>query len=109
MALPTSVIKLTSNLSEAVDKANLMAASTGLSVETVGALDYALQGAGTSVDEFSTGLRSMAARLEQSPQYFEDLGIEIHGVDGGLRDMDSILRDSVRALASIESSLSISR
>lgn len=90
--------KFSNDLSVAVDNANLMAAQTGLSVETIGQLEYALGGAGVQVDQFKGSLAAFNQVLHDSPDKIEALGVDLSDV----RTTDEALTRTIRALGRIE-------
>lgn len=96
--------KFGQDLSATVDNANLMAAQTGLQVETIGQLEYALGGAGVEVTQFKGSLSQFNSILHQNEEKIRSLGVVTRDAGGELRTTDEILLATFDALAGIEDS-----
>ena len=103
VAMSSGLNKFLGELSAVVDEANKLSASSGLSVESIGSLEYALEGTGVSIKEVETGLRSMVQRMNRTPAAFEELGVAVRDAQGNLRSADDVLADVSGALAGIDS------
>src|SRR5690606_3307914 len=100
-------------LKQAVDYSNqakAVAGQTGIAVESIQALNYAVQQSDGDIKLLTTGLRALARRSAEAAQgnrtfakYFERLGVQVQNADGSMRALEDILMDvadAVRALGS---------
>jgi hypothetical protein len=105
VAASTAMFTLANSASAYVDKVSLVAGQTGLASDTVIALDYALQAGGASLDEAKGGLVDFSNKLGQAAtqggstaEMFAKLGVDVKNADGSIRDVDAVLRETLRAI-----------
>ncbi len=104
------VFKLANSASEYVDKVGLMSRQTGLASETLIGMEFAAEAAGTNIDQLQSGLNAFVMKAGQaaniggaSAAVFERLGVSVKDAGGELRSTDEIFRDTINAIASLDS------
>jgi len=91
---------------DALDK---MSSRVGASVEFLSALSHAARIGGTDISAMEVGIRRMqrtayhAARgLSTATEAFQDLGIEVRGADGQLKNTEQLFMEAAAALSRME-------
>jgi hypothetical protein len=109
-ALGVAMFKSAHAMSEYVDKITNMSAMTGLSTTTLQGLEAAAGASGLSIDKLKTGLSAFTLKLGQavtiggaSADVFERLGVSTMDAAGNMREADVVFRETVDALAAMES------
>jgi hypothetical protein len=110
VALGAAMFKSAHAMSEYVDKITNMSAMTGLSTTTLQGLEAAAGASGLSIDKLKTGLSAFTLKLGQavtiggaSADVFERLGVSTMDAAGNMREADVVFRETVDALAAMES------
>lgn len=80
---------------DAADRLNDFAQRTGLTVETLGGLEYAAKQSGTDLETLAKGTQKLSQLMaeaaggnEKAASVFDALGVSIKGADGHLASMD---------------------
>lgn len=99
-------VKQLMSAGDALDK---MSSRVGASVEFLSALSHAAQIGGTDISAMEVGIRRLqrtaydAARgLSTATEAFADLGIEVRGADGQLKNTEQLFMESAAALSRME-------
>lgn len=111
-ALTASIGKVSDFAQEVADLRNDLAdASTrsGIAAETLQGLRLAAEGSGLSFGALTSGLDQFAGRVQQAGQgnnetarAFETLGVAVKDADGNMRDVDTVLQETLTALQGVE-------
>src|SRR5690606_2740622 len=111
--LAAQTAAVTVALKQAVNYANeakAVAGQTGIAVESIQALNYAVQQSDGDIKLLTTGLRALARRSAEAAQgnrtfakYFERLGVQVQNADGSMRALEDILMDVADAVQALGS------
>ena len=111
-ALTASIGKVSDFAQEVADLRNDLAdASTrsGIAAETLQGLRLAAEGSGLSFGALTSGLDQFAGRVQQAgagnnetARAFETLGVAVKDADGNMRDVDTVLQETLTALQGVE-------
>src|SRR5690606_24253712 len=92
------------------NEAKAVAGQTGIAVESIQALSYAVQQSDGDIGLLNTGLRALARRSAEAAQgnrtfakYFERLGVRVQNLDGSMRPLEDILMDVADAVQALGS------
>lgn len=99
----TSVAKKSFDYVDAIGKVSLR---TGLSVQTIQALEQAATESGATVEETRKGFEKFARSvgdasrgLKTQADIFRDLGVEIRDNQGNVKDLETILRETAQGIS----------
>ena len=107
-AVVTAGFKAAEAMSAYTDGIVNLAASTGMSVESVAGLEFAAKGAGIELSTMETGLRALAKRAGEAAikggtaaKAFERIGVDVKDSRGQLKGMDALLAEVVDGLSAM--------
>ena len=82
---------------------------SGIAAETLKGLRLAAEGSGLSFGALTSGLDQFAGRVQQAgagnnetARAFETLGVAVKDADGNMRDVDTVLQETLTALQGVE-------
>src|SRR5690606_2305039 len=112
-ALAAQTAAVTVALKQAASYANeakAVAGQTGITVESIQALSYAVQQSDGDIGLLNTGLRALARRSAEAAQgnrtfakYFDQLVVRVQNLDGSMRPLEDILMDVADAVQALGS------
>ena len=95
-----------SQVASAGDTIDKQSQKLGISAELYQKLGYAAELSGTSIDSFSLGIKNITSKLgemiesgEYTDEAFEHLGVSVLDLDGNLKSTESVMMESLLALA----------
>jgi len=101
-----AVKALTQGLADSRNELADTATRTGITAHTLAGLRLAAEGSGLSLGNLSGSLalfpkrmRDMQAGIGESKKAFEELGVSVQNADGSLRDADTVLKESLKAIS----------
>lgn len=108
VAAATAMFKLAQANSEFVDQISNLAVQTGLSNDTILALDLAAGRAGASVQELQGGLKALVTRFSDAAKNggeaeasLTGIGISLAEIEAGSKDSEQALRLTLDAIANL--------
>ena len=101
-AIGGGLLKLGYDAITSADELNTLSQQTGISTDELQKMKYASDLVDVSVDDITTALRKMKAKMDPSNKAFKDLGISVTNADGSMRDATDVFYDSLEALSKIQ-------
>lgn len=101
-AIGGGLLKLGYDAITSADELNTLSKQTGISTDELQKMKYASDLVDVSVDDITTALRKMKAKMDPSNKAFQDLGISVTNADGSMRDATDVFYDSLEALSKIQ-------
>lgn len=101
-AIGGGLVKLGYDAITSADELNTLSKQTGISTDELQKMKYASDLVDVSVDDITTALRKMKAKMDPSNKAFQDLGISVTNADGSMRDATDVFYDSLEALSKIQ-------
>lgn len=105
----TAVFELATNAASTADEIDKMSQKIGISAEAYQEWAYVMGQNGMDVDKLSTGMKTLVAQMDaaasgtkSAQENFDKLGISIYNADGSLKDQETILNETMHALADME-------
>jgi hypothetical protein len=110
VATGSAVAALTKDVVDYRNELSDAALRTGLTAETLQALQQAAAGSGQELDALFKGAQRIPklmadseAGLATATRAFANLGVETHNTDGTMREADAVFKDVIASLGNIES------
>lgn len=104
-----AVLGFQQQIADSVNEVNDLSARTGIAAETLNGLRLAAQSSGQDIGNLEGALQKVpklmgdvAKGSTEAENRFKALGVEVFNADGTFRDADSVLRDTLGTIQSIE-------
>jgi phage-related minor tail protein len=101
-AIGGGLLKLGYDAITSADDLSTLSQQTGISTDELQKMKYASDLVDVSVDDITTALRKMKAKMDPSNESFKKLGISVTNADGSMRDATDVFYDSLEALSKIQ-------
>ncbi|MBD5529689.1 MAG: hypothetical protein HDR02_15000 [Lachnospiraceae bacterium] len=105
----TAIFGLATDAASTADEIDKMSQKIGISAEAYQEWAYVMGQNGMDVDKLSTGMKTLVAQMDaaasgtkSAQENFDKLGISIYNADGSLKDQETILNETMHALADME-------
>lgn len=105
----TAVIGLATNAAGTADEIDKMSQKIGISTEAYQEWSYVMGQNGMDVEKLSTGMKTLVSQMDSAAsgtasaqENFEKLGVSIYDSSGKLKDQETILNETMHALADME-------
>ena len=94
--------KLGYDVVQSADELATLSQQTGVSVEELQKWQYASELVDVSVSDMTGAMTKMKAKMTDSNETFQQLGVNVRDADGNLRSATDVFYDSLQALSQIE-------
>ncbi len=105
----TAVTGLATNAAGTADEIDKMSQKIGISTEAYQEWSYVMGQNGMDVEKLSTGMKTLVSQMDSAAsgtasaqENFEKLGVSIYDSSGKLKDQETILNETMHALADME-------
>lgn len=101
-AIGGGLVKLGYDAITSADELATLSKQTGISTDELQKMKYASDLVDVSVDDITTALRKMKAKMDPSNESFKKLHVSVTNADGSMRDAVDVFYDSLDALSQIQ-------
>ncbi len=116
VTLGASMFGMATKSAEATDRIDKMSQKIGISKELFQEMDYVFNQSGASVDSLQVGMKTLVQQIgsaedgsKKATQNFNKLGISWKDGTGKLKDQETMLKETINALAKMENGTEKSR
>lgn len=106
-----ALLGLTNKAAETADEVDKMSQKIGLSKEGFQEWRYAMGQSGVDIGIMQNGMKALTNLMDSAKNgtesavgAFDSLGLSIYGIDGALKDQESMMKETIMALANMEDS-----
>lgn len=115
-AATTAVVGLATDAAGTADEIDKMSQKIGISNEAYQEWSYVMGQNGMDVEKLSTGMKTLVSQMDSAAsgtvsaqENFDKLGVSIYDASGKLKDQETILNETMHALADMENGTEKSR
>jgi hypothetical protein len=105
----TALMGVATKSAEAADEIDKMSQKMGISKQGYQEWSYVMGQNGMNIDTLNAGMKTLVNQMESASNgsatassYFEQLGISIYDANGNLKDQETMLNETIYALADVE-------
>ena len=101
-AVVTSLVGLGYNAVKSADELSTLSQQTGISTDELQKMQYASELVDVSLEDITGAMKKMKGNMTGHAETWDKLGVSVTNADGSMRDVNSVFKDTLKALSKID-------